>query len=604
MSDKKEKKKGQDSVRVLLRVRPVMGREIELKHTTKNITYDDDDTKVINVSSAKHKCVKNFNFHRVLRPDSSQELAYNEFAKDAVNHALDGFHGVLFVYGQTGSGKTFTMSNEEPGQLGMLQRSLQDVWSRIEQDQTYDYDIAVSYVQLYNEQLTDLLGDNGLEKVRLAGIADRRNDVKIINEGSGQGVEREVTSYEDTMGLFRRGADRKQMSSTAMNDTSSRSHTVFSMYIRKQSKTEKSVSGDMKALEGRLVICDLAGSERIKKTNAAGTQVTEANSINLSLLVLGRVVAALTDKSHSQHAPFRESQLTRLLQFSLSGWGKTSIMVNVSPSDDNTEETISAIDFGQRAIRIKQQAERRAVIDYKALYLDLQKQLDERRDQAVEAAMAEIGEGHTEHVRQLEERVGLLEKENAILRSGKAIPAGSAAGKHADPAGDGSVGDIVVVMKACIAEREARLSAMTGLLSTEKRSRLEREGQLFAVGRKYADLKIMSNEFVASQASVMDGLRIELAASKGVDYLGVDGGGVDMNALEVRHARLGSASGAPASPTGGGGLELEAHMAQLEGVKEALRGQIIYNHKACSAIRMLHGDLDRASKQLEELRRK
>eukprot|EP00672_Neobodo_designis_P022752 CAMPEP_0174834006 /NCGR_PEP_ID=MMETSP1114-20130205/4578_1 /TAXON_ID=312471 /ORGANISM="Neobodo designis, Strain CCAP 1951/1" /LENGTH=665 /DNA_ID=CAMNT_0016067911 /DNA_START=37 /DNA_END=2034 /DNA_ORIENTATION=- len=427
-----KKGKSQDSIKVFLRVRPRVQHEVANDHSCKNLTCDPKDATLVRVrdvraGSAADPVEKKFNFHRVFPPDSKQEEVFDHFAKDAVADALDGYHGVMFVYGQTGSGKTFTMSHNEPGKEGMLQRSMQAVWDRVANDPEYDYDLSVSYVQLYNEMLSDMLEPSSHNAVRLSGVADRRADVALLNDHTNKPISKPVHNYKETIDMFETGLERRVSSATSMNAVSSRSHTVFTLYIKKQAKTERAEGGGVpKALEGRLVICDLAGSERIKKTDVKDKQLAEATHINGSLLVLGRVVAALTDPKSAQHVPYRESKLTRLLQYSLSGWGKTRLVVNVSPSDYNTEETLSAIGFGQRAILIKQSAEKHETLDYKALYLDLQRQLDKQRDEILRDAISEHEEEKKRLREDYEDKIEMLEGEISMLR-GQLAAGGSGA---------------------------------------------------------------------------------------------------------------------------------------------------------------------------------
>jgi hypothetical protein len=416
--------KAPKNIRVFLRVRPPVAREYAANHSYDNLQLYNDEPKRVSLSKRNDKAnqVRNFYFDRVWGQDSLQQDVYKEYALGAVDAAFDGQHGVLFVYGQTGSGKTFTISNDAPDKEGVLQQAMRDVWSRIATDTANDYSCAVTYVQLYNELLTDLLDANkGI--VRLQMGSEGRGDVVMVSEETGLSIERRVASYQDTMQLFRLGVDRKEMTSTEMNLTSSRSHTIFTFYIHKSARTavrardagatEANTLATI-ALEGRIVLCDLAGSERVSKTHAVGKTLDEAQHINSSLLVLGRVVAALTDKK-SQHAPFRESKLTRLLQYSLLGNGNTSIVVNVSPSDDNTEETHMAILFGQRAIQIVQQSKRHEVLDYKALYLQLQADLDAKQDAVIMEAIREERAIFEEQINNLKEQLRYAEQENKAL---------------------------------------------------------------------------------------------------------------------------------------------------------------------------------------------
>ena len=549
-----------DKIHVYLRIRPLQPNETG--HTTTRITWDKKQPKTVWCTRVDPQS-KSYEFHRVFAPDSTQEEFYSAFAADSVNAAMDGYHGVLFAYGQTGSGKTYTISNEDKddsAKLGVLQRAVREVWQRIHADTQNDYQVNVTYVQLYNEILSDLLAESVSSaddvadipecRVRLQCSPESKDSVVMISDVTGQPIERSVRSYEDTMEAFKLGCRRKKMGSTKMNNTSSRSHTIFTLYIHKSPKTtivgcEEAAVPAKRALEGRLILCDLAGSERISKTQAEGAALDEATHINGSLLVLGKVVHALTDKKKSQYVPFRESKLTRLLQYSLSGLGKTSIVVNISPSDSNTEESISAIHFGQRALQIKQNAEKHEVIDYKALYLQLQAQLDNQQDNLVQNAIVEERRCREDEIKSLKDQIMFLESQNSLLRTENealkkskgitavfAPPPASPAGTSpaVPPAGAGiavaapqeGLKDWYTAlekMRKIIEQRDAALRKASEeklqlglLLSHEKR-------RVFVVAQRYRATLLRVNEEQKAAAQQIEKLSAEVSESKATDYV-------------------------------------------------------------------------------------
>nr|CCM17432.1 kinesin, putative [Leishmania guyanensis] len=595
------------TISVFCRVRPLVPHE--KSHTCNNITYDPNDNRAITVNrkTTTKAGEKKFMFNRVFQPNSTQKEVYEAFAKNAVDAAFDGQHGVLFVYGQTGSGKTFTISNDDPKNEGVLQQSMRDIWTKIANDTEHDYSCSVSYVQLYNEILTDLL-DEKKGKVRIQLGTEGCGDVVLVSDGSGKGIEREVKDYNGTMNFFKTGLSRKEMASTAMNNTSSRSHTVFTLNISRCTKvTAVTVGGDSGgatvALDGRLVLCDLAGSERVSKTHAEGKTLDEATHINRSLLTLGKVVAALT--ANAQHAPFRESKLTRILQYSLMGNGNTSIVVNVSPSDENTEETFSAILFGQRASQIKQDAKRHEVLDYKALYLQLMADLDNKNDKTLEAALEEERGVFDDRINSLNDQVKILTEENGMLRNEnkqlrqcvppdklKTIDETPASGVPAyeGASGGGSWAKANQELREVIKSRDEKLRTIN-----EERLRLalvvaEEQRKCFQLAQKMRAFALRYKMEREQSSRRQDALTAELASVKGTDYL---------SALGTFDSSMSPASpGSPGSPRGGligeDYNELESARQQIRALRAERTDLIMYQKKAAEAIRVLVSERDAA----------
>lgn len=535
------------NISVFLRVRPPIPRE--KNHTFKNIRYNDADKRIITIArsggepSGSAGEGKEFVFNEVFRPNCSQKAVYEAFGRRAVSAAFDGEHGVLFVYGQTGSGKTYTISNDKgpEEEHGVLQQAMREMWARIETEskEGFEFQCFVSYVQLYNEILTDLL-DEKKARVRIQMGPEGRGDVVLVTESSGDSIQVPVRSYEDTMALFHLGMERKEMTSTAMNATSSRSHTIFTVHMLKTTRTDhiKASDGSSSAadqwkvgLEGRVVLCDLAGSERVSKTHAEGKALGEASHINGSLLVLGKVVAALTDrKGASQHAPFRESKLTRILQYSLLGNGNTSIVVNCSPSDDNTEETLSAAFFGLRAIQIKQEAKRHETLDYKALYLQLMADIDAKRDHALADVLNEERAANEGRVSELEMQLSVLQDENTALRTENQALKGTIPPEEvAKILGKDTTQEWKDMVK--------KLKQMYDSMS-EKYKTLSKEHQqlalvcaqakmdLFELGKRAHCTRMQYSMDYSRLTKRIDELTAELSAAKGVEYMSTSVGGL------------------------------------------------------------------------------
>eukprot|EP01064_Diplonema_japonicum_P028770 TRINITY_DN449_c0_g4_i1.p1 TRINITY_DN449_c0_g4~~TRINITY_DN449_c0_g4_i1.p1 ORF type:complete len:657 (+),score=258.98 TRINITY_DN449_c0_g4_i1:56-2026(+) len=440
MSGKKREAK---TIQVFFRLRPPNGGEKERKENCNVVKLEKDQQTVILGENTNP-----YNFTKTFGGDSKQTDVFDNVARKAVEDAFDGFHGLMFVYGQTGTGKTFTMSNQTKGQEGMLQRCVDLVFNKIKDDKSGDYEVNCTFIQIYQEVIEDLLRDKH-DPVDKKGIMIRDDPnieggvylspVKQLNcYNSGSTAQEGITN---SLKMFHKGDSNRSVGSTAMNAVSSRSHTVFTLYITRRNKmTEEDYDDDTANKEefnGRLILVDLAGCERQKKTGAGGERLTEANAINGSLLVLGKCIKALTDPR--QFVPYRESKLTRILQYSLAGHGKTTIVITAGPSERNMDETRSAIEFGQRAMTIKQQAKKHVEIDYKALCKKLQAQLDSRGDVLNEQLKEEIKVDFEEQLNQKDERIKFLEAELSLYKTGggSPVPGGQDSDEDGEPAARG-----------------------------------------------------------------------------------------------------------------------------------------------------------------------
>ncbi|XP_051953400.1 kinesin-like protein KIFC3 isoform X4 [Xyrauchen texanus] len=320
------------NIRVLCRVRPICPGETDAADTKNLVTFDQDDDAVLYLSN-KGKLMT-FELDKVFPPQATQEEVFQE-VQSLVTSCIDGFNVCIFAYGQTGSGKTYTMEGV-PENPGINQRALRLLFDEVtEKKPDWDYKITVSMVEIYNETLRNLLGDNPNEKL----------DIKMCPDGSGQlyvpGLtEFRVESVEDINKVFDLGHMNRATACTNLNEHSSRSHALLIVTVAGfNSSTGHRTSG-------KLNLVDLAGSERIAKSGAEGSRLREAQCINKSLSALGDVINALRSK-HS-HVPFRNSRLTYLLQNSLSGDSKTLMMVQVSPLESNVSESVCSLKFAQR----------------------------------------------------------------------------------------------------------------------------------------------------------------------------------------------------------------------------------------------------------------
>ncbi|XP_062247741.1 kinesin-like protein KIFC3 isoform X3 [Platichthys flesus] len=325
------------NIRVFCRVRPVSQEEQDAADAKTMLSFDSDDDAVLYLSS-KGKMMT-FELDKVFPPRATQTEVFQE-VQSLVTSCIDGFNVCIFAYGQTGSGKTYTMEGvvNDPG---INQRALRLLFSEVtEKAPDWDYKISVGMVEIYNETLRDLLGENPTDKL----------DIKMNPDGSGQlyvpGLtEFPVQSPEDINRVFELGHMNRATACTNLNEHSSRSHALLIITVC----GFNAATGNR--TQGKLNLVDLAGSERIGKSGAEGSRLREAQCINKSLSALGDVINAL--RCRHAHVPFRNSRLTYLLQDSLSGDSKTLMMVQVSPLSSNISESVCSLKFAQRVRSIE-----------------------------------------------------------------------------------------------------------------------------------------------------------------------------------------------------------------------------------------------------------
>ncbi|KAK6828106.1 hypothetical protein PG987_011447 [Apiospora arundinis] len=329
-----------NTIKVVARFRPQ--NKVELASGGQPIvTFDGDDTCKLNSAEA----AGGFTFDRVFDMQSQQSTVFDYSIKPTVDDILNGYNGTVFAYGQTGAGKSYTMmgtSIEDEEGKGITPRIVEQIFSSIMASPgTIEYTVRVSYMEIYMERIRDLL--------------QPQNDNLPVHEEKNRGVyvkgllEIYVSSVQEVFEVMRRGGNARAVAATNMNQESSRSHSIFVITI-----TQKNVeTGSAKS--GQLFLVDLAGSEKVGKTGASGQTLEEAKKINKSLSALGMVINALTD-GKSSHVPYRDSKLTRILQESLGGNSRTTLIINCSPSSYNDAETLSTLRFGMRAKSIKNKA--------------------------------------------------------------------------------------------------------------------------------------------------------------------------------------------------------------------------------------------------------
>lgn len=364
------------NIKVICRFRPLNQAEKVSSDTTR-IEYESDKSITIHPQS-ENSVPLQFTFDHIFPPDSTQEEVFTIAAKPVIEDVLQGFNGTIFAYGQTSSGKTHTMTGHDifdPVSMGIVPRMISTVFDKIElSDENVEFAVKVSYCELYVEKINDLI-DN--ERKGLKIRQERTRGIYIPNLS-----EHYVSSDFDVFELLRIGTENRQVNCNKMNSRSSRSHTIFSLTITQNNFLDMSVK------VGRLYLVDLAGSERVNKTGAEGQRLVELKAINKSLNALGQVINLLSE-GRSTHIPYRDSKLTRLLQDSLGGNSKTSIIITCSPALINESETISTLRFGFRAKSIKNKPKVNRELTMAELKLKLAKIEEEIKKKSLKIAKLE-----------------------------------------------------------------------------------------------------------------------------------------------------------------------------------------------------------------------
>ncbi|KAI7859458.1 P-loop containing nucleoside triphosphate hydrolase protein, partial [Circinella umbellata] len=293
-----------------------------------------------------------YSFDRVFGPESTQEEIYREVAQPILDEVLLGYNCTIFAYGQTGTGKTYTMEGEleeRQGRLtpraGIIPRAIYKLFETLDSEHA-EYSVKVSLIELYNEELRDLLNNDDSRTLRI--FEDQSGSGVIV-----QGMEESIVSTAgEALAIMQEGSKNRSIAFTKCNEKSSRSHCIFTLTVH----IKEIIPGGEEVLKvGKLNLVDLAGSENINRSGAEHARAREAGMINQSLLTLGRVINHLVD--HSQHVPYRESKLTRLLKDSLGGRTKTCLLATVSVAKMNQEEIISTLDYAKRAKNIRNRPE-------------------------------------------------------------------------------------------------------------------------------------------------------------------------------------------------------------------------------------------------------
>lgn len=371
--------KQDEGVKVSIRVRPHNARELEREGSNDGVWETTDAS--IGLGKAGNS---NFDFDHVFTPPCDNGTVYSNIASGLVKSAVDGFNGVIFAYGQTSSGKTHTMLGTDSDQ-GITPRAVQDVFRHVTDSEDREFLLRVSYIEIYNEVIKDLL-------------CPGQDNLKIHEDFTGRvfvdAREEVVMSAEDVLLVMKQGEEQRTFGATNMNERSSRSHTIFTVIIESRLRADlKSTDDGVAVCVSTLSLVDLAGSERVSHTGAEGVRLKEGGHINKSLLTLGTVINKLTEGA-TGHIPYRDSKLTRILQPALGGNARTSIICAVTPAEMHIEETLSTLKFASRAKCVHNTTSRNEILDDRAMLRRCQQEVEQLKAQ-LQAKVTEQTRGKT-----------------------------------------------------------------------------------------------------------------------------------------------------------------------------------------------------------------
>ncbi|XP_065844542.1 kinesin-II 95 kDa subunit-like isoform X1 [Oscarella lobularis] len=337
--------KKSECVKVVVRCRPMSEKETrEGNQRAVRMEIARGSVQIRNPKSRSDERQKEFTFDAIYDWNSRQMDLYNETFQPIVESVLEGYNGTIFAYGQTGTGKTYTMEGlrNDPDQRGVIPNSFDHIFTHIARSHDQQYLVRASYLEIYQEEVRDLLSKDQKKRLELRERPDTGVYVKDLSSFVTKGVK----EIEHVMNV---GNQNRSVGRTNMNEHSSRSHAIFIITVE---CSEMGADGENHIRVGKLNLVDLAGSERQSKTGSEGERFKEATKINLSLSALGNVIHALVD-GKSSHIPYRDSKLTRLLEDSLGGNAKTVMVATIGPADYNFEETLTTLRYANRAKDIK-----------------------------------------------------------------------------------------------------------------------------------------------------------------------------------------------------------------------------------------------------------
>ena len=354
-----------ENIKVYIRVKPSNSKSPKLFNVMKgedNLSTLLNNKTGENFSFGKKLSKINFlltfiNLDQVIQPSATNKLIFEELFKPNIYHVLNGINMTIFAYGQTSTGKTYTMQGELPNNAGIIPLTLEEIFDQIKKDKDIiDSKIGVSFIEIYNESINDLLDSS---KVNL-DLRETVNKEVIVNNLT----EIKISNHEQALNLLIKGNESRIVASTKLNEKSSRSHCIFRLNIEITKNVKKINFGEEETekilLKNHINLIDLAGSENSSKTGCVGQRLKEGSNINKSLLALSNVINKLSQNSGNNNANsqnffvnYRDSKLTRLLQNSLGGNSKTTIICTITDDGEHYNETMNTIHFGNKAKNIK-----------------------------------------------------------------------------------------------------------------------------------------------------------------------------------------------------------------------------------------------------------
>ncbi|XP_044537567.1 centromere-associated protein E [Gracilinanus agilis] len=383
------------AVTVCVRVRPLISREQDLGDAAQ-LHWKTENRLISQIDGTR-----SFSFDRVFHSNETTEKVFEEIAVPIIRSAIQGYNGTIFAYGQTASGKTYTMMGSADG-LGVIPKAIHDIFQKIQEIPEREFLLRVSYMEIYNETITDLLCDT--RKMKPLEIREDFNRNVYVADLT----EEVVSTPELALQWIKKGERNRHYGKTKMNQRSSRSHTIFRMILESREKGDPS-NCDGAVMVSHLNLVDLAGSERASQTGAEGVRLKEGCNINRSLFILGQVIKKLSDGQPGGFINYRDSKLTRILQNSLGGNAKTLIICTITPV--SLDETLSTLQFASTAKYMKNTPHVNEVLDDEALLkryrkeiIDLKKQLEEVSSETRVQAMEK------DQLAQLLEEKDLLQK--------------------------------------------------------------------------------------------------------------------------------------------------------------------------------------------------
>ncbi|XP_051876518.1 centromere-associated protein E isoform X3 [Pristis pectinata] len=382
------------AVQVCVRLRPPNARERSSQGSSE-VHWKTDNQTISQINGAK-----SFNFDRVFHATETTQTVYNEVAHSIVCSITEGYNGTIFAYGQTSSGKTYTMMGNADGP-GLIPLAICNLFKVINEMQNREFLLRVSYMEIYNESVSDLLSDSKGRPLEVREDMDRNIYVAEL-------TEEVAVTYDAVMKWVKKGEKNRHYGETKMNERSSRSHTIFRVIVESRDKDNEAV------MVAHLNLVDLAGSERASQTGAEGVRLKEGCNINRSLFVLGQVIKKLSDGQAGGFVNYRDSKLTRILQNSLGGNARTLIICTITPAA--FEETLSTLQFASTAKFMKNTPHVNEVLDDQAMLKRYLKEIAGLKDK-LEALTSETRVHEIEKAQLLSEKHHLQQEHEQKIKN-------------------------------------------------------------------------------------------------------------------------------------------------------------------------------------------